>query len=82
MKQGYTREDVEHALKLAKTVTKIMTGQGEGLKFDSGAHEMLKMICKEVQAQKKRLGGDFAVAHVVFSRKSRDLCRQGVISIL
>ena len=82
MKQGYTREDVEHALKFAKMVTKIMTGQGEGLKFDTGAHEMLKMICKEVQAQKKRLGGDFAVAHVVFSRKSRDLCRQGVISIL
>ena len=40
---------------------------------------MLKMICKEVQAQKKRLGGDFAVAHVVFSRKSRDLCRDTVV---
>ena len=82
MRQGYTREEVEHALKFAKLVTKIMTGQGEGLKYDSGAHDMLKMICKEVQAQKKRLGGDFAVAHVVFSRRSRDLCRQGVISIL
>ena len=79
MQQGYTREEVELALKFAKLVTKIMTGQGEGLKYDSGAHEMLKMICKEIQAQKRRLGGDFAVAHVVFSRKSRDLCRQGVI---
>ena len=32
-------------------------------------------ICREVTRQKKRLGGDFAVAHLVMSRKSRDLCR-------
>ena len=77
-KQGYTREEVEHALTFAKLVTKIMTGQGEGIKYDSGAGEMLKMICKEVQVQKKRIGGDFAVALAVFSRKSRDLCRHVV----
>ena len=82
LKQGYTREEVEHALTFAKLVTKIMTGQGEGIKYDSGAGEMLKMICKEVQVQKKRLGGDFAVAHVVFSRKSRDLCRHVVPFVL
>ena len=52
-----------------------MTGQGEGLSFDSSAQEMLKNVCKDIQGQKKRLGGDFAVATVVFSKKSRDLCR-------
>ena len=52
-----------------------MTGQGEGLSFDSSAKEMLKNVCKDIQGQKKRLGGDFAVATVVFSKKSRDLCR-------
>ena len=82
LKQGYTREEVEHALTFAKLVTKIMTGQGEGNKYDSGAGEMLKMICKEVQVQKKRLGGDFAVALAVFSRKSRDLCRHVVSFVL
>ena len=82
IKQGYTRDEVEHALTFAKLATKIMTGQGEGIKFDSGAGEMLKMICKEVQVQKKRLGGDFAVALAVFSRKSRDLCRHVVSFVL
>ena len=32
-------------------------------------------ICREVARQKKRLGGDFAVAHLVMSKKSRELCR-------
>ena len=54
---------------------KFITGQGEGLCFDSSAQEMLKNVCKEIQGQKRRLGGDFAVAAVVFSKKSRDLCR-------
>ena len=34
-----------------------------------------RIRCREVTRQKKRLGGDFAVAHLVMSRKSRDLCR-------
>ena len=76
MKQGYTKEEVEAALKFAKIMTKFMTGQGvEAQDFDVDARDMHKLMCKEIQTQRKRLGGDFAVAHVVFSRKSRELCR-------
>ena len=82
MRQGWTKEEVEEALKFAKLVTKVMTGQGEGLKVDPGAGGMLKMMCKEIERQKKRLGGNFAVAHVVFSRKSRDLCRNRFAYVL
>ena len=56
-------------------MTGFMSGQ-EKEPWDPKAQDMLKMICKGVEGQKKRLGGDFAVAHVVFSRKSRDLCRK------
>ena len=67
--------EVDEALKFSRVMRKFMTGQGEGLSFDSSAQEMLKNVCKDIQGQKKRLGGDFAVATVVFSKKSRDLCR-------
>ena len=53
----------------------FMSGQEKG-SWDPKAQDMLKMVCKGIEGQKRRLGGDFAVAHVVFSRKSRDLCRK------
>ena len=32
-------------------------------------------MCREVEIQRERLGGDFAVAYLVQTRESRDLCR-------
>lgn len=51
-----------------------MFGKSE-ISFDSLAQPFLKLMCREVEIQRKRLGGDFAVAYLVQTRKSRDLCR-------
>ena len=42
--------------------------QGKVDGFDDGMQEFLKLMSREVIKQKKRLGGDFAVAHAVVSR--------------
>ena len=36
--------------------------------FDEGMQPLLKLMSREIMKQKKRLGGDFAVAHAVVSR--------------
>ena len=36
--------------------------------FDEKIQPLLKLISREIVKQKKRLGGDFAVAHAVVSR--------------
>ena len=36
--------------------------------FDEGMQPLLKLMSREILKQKKRLGGDFAVAHAVVSR--------------
>ena len=43
--------------------------------FDALAQPFLKLMCREVETQRERLGGDFAVAYLVQTRESRDLCR-------
>ena len=37
---------------------------------------MLRMMCREVAGQKRRLGGDFAVAWLLLSRRMRDIARE------
>ena len=39
---------------------------------------LLSIACREIGRQKGRLGGTFAVAHAVTSRKNRDFCRKVV----
>ena len=46
------------------------------MSFDALAQPFLKLMCIEADVQRKRLGGDFAVAYLVQTRESRDLCRQ------
>ena len=41
---------------------------------------MLNIACREIGRQKGRLGGTFAVAHAVTSRKNREFCRDITIS--
>ena len=47
-----------------------------GVEYDK---ELLKQyytaMCKDIISQKERIGGDWAIAHVVFSREVRDMMR-------
>ena len=44
--------------------------------FDKVAEPMYKAMADDIKKQKKRLGGDFAIAHAVATRASRDFLRQ------
>ena len=62
-----SREDAETILNLARV-------QEANLKdgfsnYDVKRRPLLKIICREIAKQKKRLGGDFAVAHAVSHRQ-------------
>ena len=46
--------------------------EGDVFDFDEKMQPLLKIMCGEVAKQKKRLGGDFAVAHAVVSRHVKD----------
>ena len=48
-----------------KTFQALARGEVDG--FDDGMQPFLKLMSREVIKQKKRLGGDFAVAHAVVS---------------
>ena len=42
--------------------------EGDVFEFDAKMQPLLKIMCDEIAKQKRRLGGDFAVAHAVVSR--------------
>ena len=47
-----------------------------GLEYDKDVvNEYYAAMCKDIMEQKKRIGGDWAIAHVVFSRDVRDMMR-------
>lgn len=60
------RQDAETILKAGKEFEKMM--KGDFTDFDIAVQPLLKIMCREITKQKKRLGGDFAVAHAVVSR--------------
>ena len=67
--QGVSREDAEIILTASKEMEKIWTdAEADGSVFDAACRPMLKIMCREISKQKKRLGGDFAVAHAVVTR--------------
>merc|ERR1711974_96619 len=71
--KGVSREDYEILTGASKMFEDVFQkGKVDG--FDEGMQPLLKLMSREILKQKKRLGGDFAVAAVV-SRRSRDLCR-------
>jgi len=80
--KGWSREDAEIVLRTGKEYQTYLAGQAgwrEKLPnhdADAILRPLLKIMCREVARQKKRLGGDFAVAHLVMSKKSRELCRE------
>ena len=64
--RGVPREDAEAILKISKEFEDMWKGEIDT--FDEKVRPMLKIMCREIAKQKKRLGGDFAVAHAVVSR--------------
>jgi len=72
--KGISREDFEIIMGAQKMLNDVFS-KGMVDTFDESMQPLLKLMSREILKQKKRLGGDFAVAHAVVSRKSRDLCR-------
>ena len=66
MFQGASREDFNIIQEAMKTFASLIRGEFDG--FDDGMQPLLKLMSREIIKQKKRLGGDFAVAHAVVSR--------------
>ena len=64
--QGVTREDFQILQEAMKTFEPMIRGEVDC--FDDGMQPLLKLMSREIIKQKKRLGGDFAVAHAVVSR--------------
>ena len=64
--QGVCREDFQILQGGMKTFEALGRGDVDG--FDDGMQPFLKLMSREIIKQKKRLGGDFAVAHAVVSR--------------
>ena len=66
LSQGVPREVAETCLALGKEMESMF--EGDVADFDEKMRPLLKIMCAEVAKQKRRLGGDFAVAHAVVSR--------------
>ena len=64
--KGVPREDAEAILKISKEFEEMW--KGDISKFDEKVRPLLKIMCREIAKQKKRLGGDMAVAHAIVSR--------------
>ena len=60
------KEDAKLILDTAKEFENVMKGNVE--KMDETMQPLLKILCREIAKQKKRLGGDFGVALAVVSR--------------
>ena len=60
------RQDAETILKAGKEFEKIAKRNFTG--FDIAVQPLLEIMCREIFKQKKRLGGDFAIAYSVVSR--------------
>ena len=72
--QGISQKDAETVLSATKAFENMARGQVEGL--EKHFEPLLRIMCREIVKQKKRLGGDFAVAQAVTSRDAtgfRDL---------
>ena len=72
--QGISQKDAETVLGATKAFENMARGQVEGL--EKHFEPLLRIMCREIVKQKKRLGGDFAVAQAVTSRDAtgfRDL---------
>merc|ERR1712241_111721 len=64
--KGISQKDAETVLSAMKAFENLARGQVEGI--EEVFEPLLRIMCREIVKQKKRLGGDFAVAQAVMSR--------------
>ena len=69
-----TKEAAEAVLQSGTLLRESWTQGGKN--YDVNARPLLQAINDDVKKQKSRLGGDFAVAHTVPTRVSRDFIRK------
>jgi len=72
--KGVPREDAETILKFGQEMEEMWKGNIET--FDEKMRPLLRIMCREIAKQQKRLGGNMAVAQAIVSRESRDICRK------
>ena len=73
--QGVPKEMAETVMDASSKFDEFFNPESEN-DMDEMAKPFYKVIANDVARQKKRLGGTFAVAHAVATRKSRDYLRQ------
>ena len=66
--KGISQEDARVVLNATKAFEMMAAGQVDGIEkhFDP----LLRIMCREIVKQKKRLGSDFAVAQAVMTREA------------
>ena len=64
--KGVPRSVAETCIKFGRVLQSMMNGTCDD--FDDQMKPLLKIISKEIVKQRRRLGGDFAVAQAVVSR--------------
>ena len=67
-------ETIEIAEKVNAAFMKMFQGSFEGL--EENLQPFLQLLVKHITQERERLGGDFAVATTVFSRKQREQLRE------
>lgn len=73
--QGVKKEVAESVL-AASLAFEESLGKDGGKDFDEVVRPLYQAMTDDIRKQKKRLGGDFAIAHAVASRVSRDFIRE------
>ena len=63
-------------IEVIRDVTSEWAPMMKGLDFDLDAAKMFyRELAMDIKTQKERIGGDWAVAHVVYIREIRDMIR-------
>ena len=73
-KQGVKKEVAESVLKAGMSMEESLKNGGKD--FDVLVKPLYQAMTDDIKKQKKRLGGDFAIAHAVATRVSRDFIRE------
>ena len=75
MTQGVPRELAEDVLTSFAKMEPFFSGQMSANEFEEAIKPLFKAMADDIAKQKKRLGGDFAVAHAVPTFNCREFIR-------
>ena len=75
--KGISEETIKARNTFTEFSTKIRaTGKFDGL--EEGVQPILQEMSKDISKQRKRLGGNWAIAQAVFSRSQRDFLKKAI----